>query len=60
MTIAPYSVRYKDQANRLREFCCYADDAYEARLQAVELVQSIQDDPESIVVICRESKDFDW
>ena len=44
----------------LREFCCYADDAYEARLQAVELVQTIQDDPESIVSICRESKDFDW
>jgi hypothetical protein len=60
MTIAPYSVLYRDQTEKLREFCCYADDAYQARLQAVELVQTIQDQPETIVSIRREAQDFDW
>jgi hypothetical protein len=60
MTIAPYSVLYKDQFDKLREFCCYGADAYEARLQATELVQWIQDSPESIVAIRRELEDFDW
>lgn len=60
MGLKPYCVLYRDNTNLKREFCCYADDAYHARLQATELIQHVQDHPNSIVHIRCEESNFDW
>lgn len=56
--LAPYCVLYQDTLGNRREFCCYAFDAYHARLEAEELVGS--DTLEKILAIRKEETDFDW
>lgn len=56
--LAPYCVLYQDTLGNRREFCCYAFDAYHARLEAEELVGS--DTLKKILAIRKEETDFDW
>lgn len=60
MKRSPYSVLYRDNANCQRVFCCYAGSAYEARIEAMEMVQFIHDHPNCIDQILKEATDFDW
>lgn len=61
MSLKPYSILFKDPTTyQTREFCCYAFDAYHARMEAMELVQEVHDHPNSITCIRREDHGFDW
>lgn len=60
MELKPFGVQYSDESQRARVFCCYAQNAYEARLQAQELVQEIHDHPSCIDHIRCEETNFDW
>ena len=58
-----YIVRYKDIDNNLREFCTYAKNSLDARLQALECIECVADNPRSILDIVREKEhadSFDW
>ena len=55
-----YTIRYHDKQGREREFCTYAKDAYDARLQAIELVGDIYECPNRIDHILKEPGHFDW
>jgi hypothetical protein len=54
----PYSVLYLDHSQNKREFCCYAKDAYNAKLEAEELIGS--DRLKRILNIHLEPEHFDW
>lgn len=54
----PFAVVYRDHAENTREFCCYATDAYNARLQADELIGP--DTLQKILQIRLEPEHFDW
>jgi hypothetical protein len=56
----PYTVRYLDRNSDGYEFCCYAYNKMHAKLQAMEMVQAIHDNPDCIVWVLKESTDFDW
>jgi len=59
----PYTVRYRDKEHKLREFCTYAKNAIDARLQALECIECVADNPRSILDIVREKEhtdSFDW
>jgi len=60
MKLEPYRVRYLSRESNGYEFCCYAYNKPHARLQAIEMVQAIQDNPDCIQFILREDTDFDW
>lgn len=54
----PYAVLYEDHNGKHWEFCCYAQNAYDARLEATELIR-----PEilsRILQIRLEPENFDW
>lgn len=55
-----YTIRYHDRQGMEREFCTYAKDAYDARLQAIELVVDLHDCPSRIDHILKEPGHFDW
>lgn len=54
----PYAVVYRDHSGNIREFCCYAESAYDARLQADELIGP--DTLQKILAIRLEPEHFDW
>lgn len=54
----PYSVRYQDHSHNIRDFCCYAKDAYNARLEAEELIGA--ETLKRILSIHLEPEHFDW
>ena len=59
----PYTVRYRDKEHKLREFCTYAKNAIDARLQALECIEYVASNPRSILDIVREKEhadSFDW
>jgi len=59
----PYTVSYRDEEHRLREFCTYAKNSIDARLQALECIESVATNPRSIHNIVREkahTDSFDW
>lgn len=61
MSLKPYTIKYRDPLTwEFREFCCYAFDAYHARVEAAELVPAIHDHPNCVVHVLRESDHFDW
>lgn len=60
MALHAYCVMYRDDANQTREFCCYAADAYHARMEAIELIQYVHDHPNAITLIRKEADGFDW
>ena len=59
----PYTVRYRDKEHKLREFCTYAKNAIDARLQALECIEYVSSNPRSILDIVREKEhtdSFEW
>ncbi len=46
-----YTVRYRDASSQRIESCYYADDAFEARVLAMEEVPYIRDHPHAIDLI---------
>jgi len=59
----PFTVRYRDQDHKLREFCTYAKNGIDARLQALECIEYVASNPRSILHIVREKEhtdSFDW
>jgi len=59
----PYTVRYRDQDHTLREFCTYAKSAIDARLQALECITCVSDNPRCILDIIWEKEhtdSFEW
>ena len=50
-----YTVRYRDADSTMLERCYYANDAYEARVLAMESVRYIHDHPHAIDLIRCES-----
>ena len=59
----PFTVRYRDQDHKLREFCTYAKNGIDARLQALECIEYVASNPRSILDIVREKEhtdSFDW
>ena len=50
-----YTVRYRDANSTMLERCYYAQDAYEARVLAMESVRYIHDHPHAIDLIRCES-----
>ena len=46
-----YTVRYRDASSQRIETCYYADDAFEARVLAMEAVPYIKDHPHAIDLI---------
>lgn len=60
MTLNAFTVRYLDETHRERDFCLYANDAYEARVTALEMVQHLHDHPNNITHILKETDNFDW
>jgi hypothetical protein len=59
----PFTVRYRDQKHQLREFCTYAKNDIDARLQALECIEYVASNPRSILDIVREQEhtdSFEW
>ena len=59
----PFTVRYRDQDHKLREFCTYAKNGIDARLQALECIEYVASNPLSILDIVREKEhtdSFEW
>ena len=59
----PFTVRYRDQDHKLREFCTYAKNGIDARLQALECIEYVASNPRSILDIVREKEhtdSFEW
>ena len=52
-----YTVRYRDGSSQRIESCYYADDAFEARVLAMEAVPYIRDHPHAIDLIRCEDND---
>ena len=50
-----YTVRYRDADSITKESCYYANDAFEARVLAMEMVRYIHDHPHAIDLIRCES-----
>ena len=54
-SLKPYMVRYRGVGNSRIENCIYANDAYEARLLAMEFNKYIKDHPNCIdLILCVE------
>jgi len=50
-----YTVRYRDANSNRIEGCYYADDAFEARVLAMEMIKYVRDHPNAIDLIrCEE------
>lgn len=60
MTAKAYTIRYTDDLGQQRDFCTYAKDAYDARITALEMVQTLHDHPNRINHILLEPEKFDW
>lgn len=60
MSLKPYCVLYRDEHNERHEFCCYAENAYHARLEATELIACVHKNPNCIDTIRLEEHNFDW
>ena len=59
----PFTVRYRDQDHKLREFCTYAKNGIDAQLQALECIEYVASNPRSILDIVREKEhtdSFEW
>jgi hypothetical protein len=56
----PYTVCYLDGEFNPYHYCCYAFSEEKARASAIEMVQHIRDNPDSIKWIVKEDADFDW
>ena len=59
----PYTVRYRDQQHKPREFCTYAKNQIDARLQALECIEYVASNPNSIIAVLKEKEhtdSFDW
>ena len=49
-----YTVCYYDNAHNRREFCTYAIDCFDARAQAIECIEVVQENPNRIIYIHKE------
>ena len=60
----PFTVSYRDKEHRLRDFCTYAQNETDARLQALECYEELLLNPNAIERITREQNDhpdfLDW
>jgi hypothetical protein len=53
-----FTVRYRDARSEHQEECFYADDAFEARVLAMEEIRYVHDHPHSIDLIrCEDQAD---
>ena len=63
MIDTPFTINYRDETHTLREFCTYARSTIDARLQAVECIQCVADNPtciQNIIQVQRHTDSFDW
>ena len=58
--MSPYSVVYRTPDGERRIFCTYARSREEARLDAIEMISAVHENPHLILHIIQEAHDFDW